>query len=74
MKPARPATIDRHLACQEAMNDRLFALMSEAAAAGWSEKQVAEAVQDLTVSWRRWRRERRATEARIAAAQALHRQ
>nr|WP_295465157.1 hypothetical protein [Mesorhizobium sp.] len=56
------------------MNDRLFELMSEAAKAGWSERQVAEAVQDLTVSWRRWRREKRATEAQIAAARVLHRQ
>ena len=74
MKPAQPASPDRHLACQEAMNDRLFALMSEAAEAGWSEKQVAEAVQDLTVSWRRWRREKHATDEQVAAASRLHRQ
>lgn len=74
MKSARPATIDHHLSCQEALNDRLFALMNEAAEAGWSEKEVAEAVQDLTLAWRRWRREKRATDAEVAAAARLHRQ
>ena len=65
---------DRDLACQEALNDRLFALMDEAADTGWSENDVALAVRELARAWRRWRYEKRATEAQIAAAQALHRQ
>ena len=74
MKPARPDSIDRHLACQEAMNDRLFALMNEAAEAGWSEREVAEAVQDLTFAWRKWRRDKRETDAQVATAARMHRQ
>lgn len=66
--------VDRHLPCQEGMNDRLFALMDEAAEAGWSEREVAEAVQDLTLAWRRWRREKRATHEQVAAAARMRRQ
>lgn len=74
MSPDQPDSIDRHLSCQEAMNDRLFALMNEAADAGWTEKQVAQAVQDLTLAWRRWRREKRDTDEQVTAAARLHRQ
>lgn len=74
MTPARPDSNDRDLSCQEAMNDRLFALMDEAADAGWTEKEVVQAVQDLTLAWRRWRREKRATDEQVAAAARLARQ
>ena len=74
MTPALPDSPDRSLECQEALNDRLFALMNEATTAGWSEKEIAKAVQDLTLAWRRWRREKRATDAQIATAARLHRQ
>lgn len=73
MKPIPPMP-DRALACQEAMNDRLFALMDEAAEAGWSEREIAEAVRELTLAWRRWRREKRATDAQVAAAARMRRQ
>lgn len=53
---------------REALTWPLFALMDQAVDEGWPEKQVAEAVQELTLAWRRWRRETRATEAHIAAA------
>ncbi|MFH1797615.1 MAG: hypothetical protein ABIK36_06375 [Pseudomonadota bacterium] len=56
------------------MNDRLFALMNEATEAGWSENDVALAVRDLARAWRRWRYEKRATEAQIGAARRLRRQ
>lgn len=74
MKPDRPDIKDRALSCQEAMNDRLFALMDEAAEAGWTEKEVTQAVQDLTLAWRRWRREKHATDEQVAAAARLRRQ
>lgn len=74
MKPARPRSPDRDIDCQQAMNDRLFALMNEAAEAGWSEREVAEAVQELTLAWRRWRREKRHTDAQVAAARTLRQQ
>lgn len=65
---------DQHLACQEALNDRLFSLMDQAVDEGWSEKQVAEAVQELTLAWRRWRREKRATDAQVSAAARVRQQ
>lgn len=74
MDRLKPASPDRHIDCQQAMNDRLFALMNEAAEAGWSEREVAEAVQELTLAWRRWRREKRHTDAQVAAARAQRRQ
>ncbi len=69
---AKPS--ERHLECQEALNDRLFVLMEAGVAEGWTEKQVAEAVQELTLAWRRWRREKRATDAQVAAAARMRRQ
>jgi hypothetical protein len=74
MTPDRPDIKDRDLSCQEAMNDRLFALMDQATDAGWTEKEVAQAAQDLTVAWRRWRREKRATDEQVAAAARINRQ
>lgn len=62
---------DRHLECQEALNDRMFDLMNAAVAEGWGEKEVAEAVQELTLAWRRWRQEARATEGQIEAARRM---
>lgn len=67
-------TIDRSFACQEAMNDRLFALMNEAAEAGWTESEIVDAVHDLTLAWHRWRCEKRATDRQVAATARLHRQ
>ena len=71
MTPDRPDNKDRALSCQEAMNERLFAWMDDAAASGWTEKEVDQAVQDLTFAWRR---EKRATDEQVAAAARLHRQ
>lgn len=74
MKTARPHSADRHHDCQEAMNDRLFALMDEATEAGWSENDVALAAYELARAWRRLRYEKRAPEAQIGAARRLRRQ
>lgn len=74
MNGPRPDSHDRELECQEAMNDRLFAMMNDAVDAGWSEEEISEAVRDLTLAWRHWRREKRATDAQIAAEKARLRQ
>ena len=71
MKTARLHPADRHHDCQEAMNDRLFALMNEATEAGWSESEVALAVYELARAWRRWRYEKCATEAQIGTARRV---